>query len=178
MAVSLTRISYWIWGGKDHEQAATALNSSSDFMSGFREHDSLRFPSAGGARMRSSSSRRVRRKWQSREERRVDKEYDLVIVPSDGGCMSGSESDDSDWSIGWMEPHASDFLTDGETEGSFAVLVPCYGRGRCEQREVLKNHVLGAVEDDFLAAAVELHSGFSSEGKSYIEQWLSSLHNM
>jgi len=44
----------------------------------------------------------VRRKWNSREERRkMDREYDVVLVPSDGGCVSGSESDDYDWSIGW-----------------------------------------------------------------------------
>lgn len=183
--MSFTRLSYWVWGGKDHEAPASALNSSSEFPAGFREQDSLKFPTVSGARMR-SSSRRVKRKWQSREERMIDKEYDIVLVPSDGVCMSGSESDDSDWSIGWLEPHAPDFLSDSESESSFAVLVPCYGRGRCEQTEVPKNHVLGAVEhhvlgaveNNFLRAAVELHNGFTSEGKSYIEQWLSSLQNM
>lgn len=56
----------------------------------------------------------------------------MVIVPSDGGgCISGSESDGSDWSIGWLEPHPHDFCTsDGESEDSFAVLVPCYRPGR------------------------------------------------
>ena len=49
---------------------------------------------------------------QSREERRIDREYDVVIVLSDagGGCLSGSESDDSDWSIGWLEPHGNNPL--------------------------------------------------------------------
>ncbi|XP_078433259.1 uncharacterized protein LOC144704646 [Wolffia australiana] len=42
-------------------------------------------------------------------------------------------SDDSDWSIGWLEPHTPDFFADAEPpepdpESSFAVLVPCYAR--------------------------------------------------
>jgi hypothetical protein len=56
----------------------------------------------------------------------MDPEFDLVIVPADGISMSGSDSEDSDWSVGWFEPHHSDF-TDNELEDSFAVLVPCYG---------------------------------------------------
>lgn len=39
--------------------------------------------------------------------------------------MSGSDSDESDWSVGWFEPHSKNF-TDDEEE-SFAVLMPCYG---------------------------------------------------
>ena len=141
MAVAFTALSYWIWGGKDHETPNTSLISSSDFPSGYEETDSLKFPS--GPRIQ-SSTRRIRRKWQSREERRrIDRDYDIVLVPSDGGCMSGSESEDSDWSVGWSEPHGSDF--DSDTENSFAVLVPCYGRGRCEKVERMKNGVLGAV---------------------------------
>ncbi|KAG1326987.1 hypothetical protein COCNU_01G009210 [Cocos nucifera] len=115
-----------------------------------------------------SSSRRIKRKWHSREERRIDREYDIVLVPSDGGCMSGSESDDSDWSIGWLEPHAPDFQSENETENSFAVLVPCYGRGHCEQPERLKTHVLGAGD---------VMDGNLSDAKNYIERWLSSLQN-
>ncbi|XP_010928584.2 uncharacterized protein [Elaeis guineensis] len=166
MALAFSRFSYWIWGGKDHDdQSNSSLSSSPDFPSGFGELDSLKFPSFDGPKMR-SPSRRFKKKWHSREERRIDREYDIVLVPSDGGCMSGSESDDSDWSIGWLEPHAPDFQ--GEAESSFAVLVPCYGRGRCEQPERLKTHVLGAgdlVDDNI------------SDGKNYIEQWLSSLQN-
>ncbi|PNY16638.1 hypothetical protein L195_g013363, partial [Trifolium pratense] len=93
-----------------------------------------------------SSSRKVKRKWNSREERKVDREYDVVLVPSDGGCVSGSESDDSDWSIGWMEPHGPGFPSDDETDNSFAVLVPCYGRefgGRIE--EGTKTNLLNGV---------------------------------
>ena len=142
MAVAFTRLSYWIWGGKDHETPNTTLNSSSDFPSGHREPDFLKFPT-NGPRIR-SSTRRIKRKWQSREERRgIDREYDIVLVPSDGGCMSATESEDSDWSVGWLEPHGSDF--DSDTENSFAVLVRCYGRGRCEKVEAVNNGILGAV---------------------------------
>lgn len=48
-------------------------------------------------------------------------------MPSDGGCISGSESDDSDWYIGWFEPHAPYFSCENESKNSFAVLVHCYG---------------------------------------------------
>ncbi|KAF4392551.1 hypothetical protein F8388_000678 [Cannabis sativa] len=71
----------------------------------------------------------VKRKWHSWEERKIDQEYDVVIVQFDGGCVSGSESDNSDWSIGWLEPHGPEFQSDDEVDNSFAVLVPCYGRG-------------------------------------------------
>ncbi|XP_008793851.1 uncharacterized protein LOC103710045 [Phoenix dactylifera] len=166
MALAFARVSYWLWGGKDLEARNNSSQSSSpDFLSGFGEPDSLKFRPVDGPKMR-SPSRRIKRKWHSREERRIDREYDIVLVPSDGGCMSGSESDDSDWSIGWLEPHAPDFQS--EAESSFAVLVPCYGRGRCEQPERLKTHVLGVGDlmDDNL-----------SDGKNYIEEWLSSLQN-
>lgn len=65
--------------------------------------------------------------------------------------MSGSESDDSDWSIGWLERHDPEFENDSETDNSFAVLVRCYGRGCSEQAKNSSSHVLGAinyVEDD------------------------------
>ncbi|KAL3696311.1 hypothetical protein R1sor_010387 [Riccia sorocarpa] len=75
-------------------------------------------------------SRRSRRRggefedrgWQ---EKTMDHEFDFVIVPSDGCCMSGSESDDSDYSVGWFEPHSANF-TDNEDEEKFQVLVPSY----------------------------------------------------
>lgn len=63
-----------------------------------------------------------RKKW---SEKRMDSEFDMVIVPPDGISVSGSDTDDSDWSIGWFEPHSKKF-TDDE-EDSFAVLMPCYG---------------------------------------------------
>ncbi|XP_042417792.1 uncharacterized protein LOC122006378 [Zingiber officinale] len=164
MSMAFKRFSFWIWGGKDQESPNSPLNTS-DFPSGSKELDCLRFPPVSGPRAR-SNSRRVKKRWQSREERRIDKEYDIVLVPSDGGCMSGSESDDSDWSIGWLEPHGPEFQNDSETENSFSVLVRCYGRGCSAEAKNSRSHVLGAinyVEDDL------------SDGYKRMEEWLSSL---
>ncbi|XP_073153071.1 uncharacterized protein [Henckelia pumila] len=185
MAVSFTRLS-WLWlGGKEKEQVsngslANSINSLSDWGLGLRgEPESLKFNSVRGVDKRmpsSSSSRKVKKKWKSREERSrsIDKEYDVVLVPSDGVGLSGSETDDSDWSIGWLEPHAPDFQSDDEADDSFAVLVPCYRhdcktlKENCEEPSV-----------PFLSAIKNVPNGYSavSEGKKYMEQWLSSLHN-
>ena len=82
---------------KDKEPISngSSLNSSSDWGLGIREVDNVKFHSVKGAKI-ASATRKVKRKWHSREERRIDKEYDIVLVPSDGVCLSGSESDDSD----------------------------------------------------------------------------------
>nr|GMD49277.1 Amelogenin, X like [Ipomoea batatas] len=133
----MSRLTWWWWGGKDKEPAPSE-SSVQDWGFGFREQgDSLKFrPVRGPGPNVSSPSRKVKRKWKSREERRrVDKEYDMVLVPSDGACLTGSESDDSDWSIGWLEPHAPGFQSDDEAEDSFGVLVPCYRNG-CKALEV------------------------------------------
>ncbi|EPS74152.1 hypothetical protein M569_00605, partial [Genlisea aurea] len=66
----------------------------------------------------------TRRNWKKNNNSRkgkIDADYDLVLVPSDGVSFSGSESDDSDWSVGWLEPSFH-----GDDDDSFAVLVPCY----------------------------------------------------
>ncbi|TKY69955.1 hypothetical protein E2542_SST06239 [Spatholobus suberectus] len=127
MGVYLTRLSRWLWGGKEKEPASSGspLNSSSEW--GFKERETVKFPSVKGTKIAPSHGK-VKRKRQSREDRRLDREYDVVLVPSDGdGCLSGSESDDSDWSIGWLEPHGPDFLqSDDDLDNSFAVLVQCY----------------------------------------------------
>lgn len=173
MALAASRLSWWLWGGKDHESTASAgspVNASSDLGFVMREPDFLKFPSVKGSKIH-STPRRVKRKWQSREERRIDREYDLVLVPSDGGCISGSESDDSDWSIGWLEPHDPDFQSEDEADNSFAVLVPCYGRGRREPPEHSNNQLLGAI------VSANLPIGYSAENKNYMEEWLSSLQN-
>ncbi|KAK2973500.1 hypothetical protein RJ640_020162 [Escallonia rubra] len=148
MAVSFTRFSWWYWSGKEKEPVASgsSLNSSSDWGLGLRETDSLKFPKVKGTKM-ASSSRKVKRKWHSREERRIDKEYDVVLVPSDGVCLSGSESDDSDWSIGWLEPHAPDFQSDEEGDDSFAVLVPCYRNDLKEVEMEPNNQLLSAIKN-------------------------------
>lgn len=131
-------LSCWVWPGKGHEAPNATPGSSSDSRMGFREPDYLQFAAVNG--------RRIKRKLHSLEERQIDREYDVVLVPSDGGCVSCCQSDESDWSIGWLEPHAPEFQTERETENSFAVLVPCYGNGRYEQVDSSKKHVLGAVD--------------------------------
>lgn len=145
MALSFTKFSWSWFGAKDKQKVSkgsliNSVNSLAERGLGLRgEPENLKLYSmkGGDTRMPSSSSnRKSKRKWKSREERirRIDKEYDVVLVPSDGVCLSGSESDDSDWSIGWLEPHAPDFQSDDELDDSFAVLVPCY-RNNCQKLE-------------------------------------------
>lgn len=148
MAVSFTRLSWWLWGGKEKEPVSNSspLNSSSEWGFSLKERETVKFPLVKGTKI-APSHRKVKRKWQSREERRIDREYDVVLVPSDGGgCLSGSESDDSDWSIGWLEPHGSDFQSDDESDNSFAVLVPCYRPG-CKEVEDSNNELLSAIKN-------------------------------
>ncbi|KAJ1289504.1 hypothetical protein BS78_02G169300 [Paspalum vaginatum] len=177
--MALSRFTQWLWPGPGgaaargatHELTSGGLTGSSfpDFPSGFREPDTVTFYTAGGAGGRRTRPRRLKNRRRSRGELRVDREYDMVIVPSDGGgCLSGSDSDDSDWSIGWLEPQAPELQTDGDPENCFAVLVPCYRHGRQEQT--------GRHEDKFLGAGA-LADGRLSDGKNFVEQWLSSLQN-
>ncbi|CAK9186591.1 unnamed protein product [Ilex paraguariensis] len=169
MAVAFTNLSWWLWSGKHQEakmSSGSSLNTSPD--SGLWELDSVKFPLVHNRNM-TSSSRRVKRKWHSREERKIDREYDVVLVPSDGGCVSGSESDDSDWSIGWLEPHGPDFQSDDDLDDSFAVLVPCYGRIREDLEDNLK--------DKFLEKVGNIPDIYAAESKKYMEQWLTSLQN-
>ncbi|KAG4992149.1 hypothetical protein AAZX31_09G181600 [Glycine max] len=168
MAVSLTRLSWWLWGSskeKEPVSSGSTLNSSSEWS--FKERETVKFPSVKGTKI-APSHRKVKRKWQSREERRHDREYDVVLVPSDGdGCLSSSESDDSDFSIGWLEPHGSDFLqSDDDLDNSFAVLVPCY------RKEVSSSN------KELLSVIKNLPNEFSSAGKNYMEHWLASLQNL
>ncbi|KAL5556560.1 hypothetical protein UlMin_038796 [Ulmus minor] len=163
MAVSLTRFSCWWWGSKDKEPVpnGSSINSSLEWGFGLREPEILQFSSVRRTKL-SSTRRKVKRKWQSREERRVDREFDIVLVSSDGGCLSGSESDGSDVSIGWMEPHGNGFQTDDEDNG-FAVLVPCYSPG-CKEVVVGSNN-------EILSAIKNLPD---PDCKNYMEQLLSS----
>lgn len=166
MSLAFPNLSWWLWSGKRKKgklHNGSSLNSSGE--SNVLELDVLKFPVAGGGNV-ASDSRRVRRKWRSQEQGKIDKEYDVVLVPSDGGCFSDSESaDDSDWSIGWSEPHAPGFLSEDEIDGGFGVLVPCYGRGHGGKRGSEKNRlgIVGSVSD------------YAAESRKYMEQWLSSL---
>lgn len=169
MAVVFTPLSWWLSSGKQKEPRihnGPSLNSPPD--TGGWEADTLKFPLA--KRNMASSSRNIKRKWRSREERKIDREYDIVLVPPDGGCISGSESDDSDWSIGWLEPHGPGFHSDDESlDDSFAVLVPCYGRVRDNIEEDSKTEIMGIVGN--------ITEIYPTDGKRYMEQWLSSLQN-
>lgn len=165
MAVAFTHLSWWLWSGKHQEPRVSggSLNSPPD--AEMREPDTSKLPMTNGKNM-ASTSRRVKKKAPSFKENKAVREYDVVIVPSDGGCFSGSESDDSDWSIGWLEPHGPGFDSDNESDDSFAVLVPCYGRGRREMK--------GSRKDKLLNAVAEVPGIYAAENK-YMERWLSSL---
>lgn len=167
MAVAFTHLPWWLWSGKHQEPRVSngsSLSSSPD--AEFREPDTSKLPMTNGNNI-GSASRRVKKKSPSFKERKAVREYDVVIVPSDGGCFSGSESDDSDWSIGWLEPHGPGFDSDNESDDSFAVLVPCYGRGRREMKGSAK---------DKLNILAEVPDTYAAENK-YMERWLSSLQN-
>lgn len=180
MALSFSRFS-WLWlGAKDKEQIpsnSSSVNPLTDWGLGSRgEPESLKFQSTKSRdrKVPSSSNRRSKRKWKSREDRTktIDKEYDVVLVPSDGVCLSGSESDDSDWSIGWLEPHPPDFQSDDEADDSFAVLVPCY-----KHAQELEDNNVEVPSVEFLSVVKNLPNDYSDGGKEYMERWLSSLQN-
>ncbi|CAO2206691.1 unnamed protein product [Urochloa humidicola] len=171
MAMSLTRFSQWIWPGsrarsrKDREppsaSAAVANGLFPDSPSGFREPDAA----GGAARPRKGKGRRRG----GGGEPRANGEHGMVIVQSDGdGCLSDSDSDGSDWSIGWLEPLAPDLQSEGDSEGSFAVLVPCYRRGRIEKP---------ARPDGRFPGPGGVAIGGVSDNKNFVEQWVSSLQN-
>ncbi|XP_057530963.1 uncharacterized protein LOC130809277 [Amaranthus tricolor] len=175
--MAFPRLQLWglsLWGGKKENKNIPNLTSSnSQFDSGFgvREIESIKFPLKGTKMVSSSSSssRKIKKKWNSREERKIDGEYDGVLVPRDGGCSSESESEDSDWSIGWLEPHGPDFLSDDETDDSFAVLVPCYRNDRKGTIQGPNTQLLNTIKN--------LTSEPFTEGKNRMDQWLSSLQS-
>ncbi|KAJ8765628.1 hypothetical protein K2173_014750 [Erythroxylum novogranatense] len=158
----MNRFSRWLWGEKERESVSngSSLNSSPDWGFGQREPDRVKFP---------KKHKKVKRKWQSREQRKIDKRYvDAVLESSDGEVYlpAGSESDGPDWSIGWVEPHGPEFKSDDdENDDGFAVLVPCY-RPSCKQLVVVSNNQL-------LTVINSLPNDFSAGGKNYME-WLSS----
>ncbi|CAN1341005.1 hypothetical protein LINPERPRIM_LOCUS39036 [Linum perenne] len=75
----------------------------------------------------------------------------------------GRESDDSDYSIGWLEPHGPDFQSDEDNDDSFAVLVPCYGHVKDKEFQDSSQNGIGAI--------VNIPDGFS-EGKSCVSDLL------
>ncbi|CAO2827905.1 unnamed protein product [Amaranthus hypochondriacus] len=172
--MAFPRFQLWgvpLWYGKEDRENISNLcssNSISDFGFGVREIESVRFPFKE-TKLSSSSPRKIKKKWNSREERKIDREHDGVLVPNDGVCLSGSESEDSDWSIGWLEPHGPDFLSDDETDDSFAVLVPCYRNDRRGPMDGPNSQLLNTIKN--------FTSEPFTEGKNLMDQWLSSLQN-
>uniref|UniRef100_A0A7N0USL3 Uncharacterized protein n=1 Tax=Kalanchoe fedtschenkoi TaxID=63787 RepID=A0A7N0USL3_KALFE len=170
MALAFTTLSWLSWSRKCRQTKAANCSSSNTTQDpGLLELDMVKFPIANGNNI-ASSSRRVKRKWGSREERKLNKECDVVLVPHDGACVSASESDDSDWSVGWLEPHGPEFQSDDDESqnNSFAVLVPCYGRGA--HNAATENH-----QNNFFGPTGNFSDGLPAESKKYMEQWLSSL---
>ena len=53
----------------------------------------------------------------------------------------------SDWSIGWLKPHGPEFLSDDETDDSFAVLVPCYRNDRRGAIQGPNTHLLNTIKN-------------------------------
>ncbi|XP_074309429.1 uncharacterized protein LOC141643928 [Silene latifolia] len=167
MSGKFPNLSWWLWSGKKKDgklQNKSSLNSSAK--SNERELDLLNYDVGGGKL--GSSSKRVSRKRPSREAGNIDKEHDSVVVPSDGGGYSSdSESDSSDWSIGWSEPHAPGFLSEDEMDGGFGVLVRCYGR-TCEEKPDSNKNSLGSISRVPDVYVTDNH-------QKHIERWLSSL---
>lgn len=144
MAVSFTGFSWRLWSGKEKEPVSngSSLNSSFEWGFSLREPETVKFPSVKGTKI-AAPHRKVKRKWQSREQRRIDREFDAEVVPSDGVCLSGSESDDPDWSIGWLEPHGPGF----ESDDGLAVLVPSYRSGCKKVVESSNNQLFSAIKN-------------------------------
>ncbi|CAO2830133.1 unnamed protein product [Amaranthus hypochondriacus] len=170
MPISFPNLSWLLWSNKRKNaklHKTSSVKSSPELNA--KKLDMIRFNSFTGIEPNlASRTRKVRRKGRVRVEGKIDKELDAVIVSCDGGCSSDSESDASDWSIGWSEPHASGFLSEDEMEVGFAVLVRCYGprfRGNQDHGK------------DITGINANVPELCSADKKSSMERWLSSLHS-
>ncbi|KAH7436286.1 hypothetical protein KP509_05G011600 [Ceratopteris richardii] len=139
-------------------------------------------------RERNSSTRKVcgnaqgkiQKGRQRRRNQSLDLDFDMVIVQPD--YVSGSESEGSDWSVGWFEPHAPEFCSDGEPENSFAVLVPCYGspstegRARFGQEGSLNANSPNHSRSQLWAAVLSnITKDAHADANYYLQQWVSAL---
>ncbi|KAJ1700207.1 hypothetical protein LUZ63_008719 [Rhynchospora breviuscula] len=176
MAIAVTRFSHWLLGAPDQNRKTKTKTKtkSADFPSGFHESEPVKLNFSHPTRPRGRERIRKTRSHHDNDKKNIiDNEHDMVIVPSDG-CISGSESDASDWSIGWLEPHPHDFYnsSDAESDDSFAVLVPCYGRGRAQDPLLLAGQ--GTNVGFGFSVRIPIREGFS-ESNEFLQQWLSSL---
>lgn len=138
----------------------------------------IKVPAVGSAVPSTSwQKRRGRRRKVSpkRNQKSIDTEFDLVIVPADGISMSGSESDVSDWSVGWFEPHHNSFTAENELEDSFAVLVPCYGSPSPNSAAAAKSPFKAEEQPPWAAALANLSKRTHEENKRHLENWLACL---
>ncbi|CAJ1940253.1 unnamed protein product [Sphenostylis stenocarpa] len=60
-------------------------------------------------------------------------------------CLFDCESDDLDWSIGWLEPLRSNFVSNDDGD-DFAVLVPSY-TARCKEVRVSNKGTLDVIKN-------------------------------
>lgn len=126
-------------------------------------------PEQHGAGRRTATHARTR--FSEVDKRRADTEIDGFVVPEDvGDWTSCSDSDDSDWSIGWFEPLSSRFSSDDESENSFGVLVPCYGPS---SRHVVDSRGKKTGKTRILDTIQPKNS--SQDSQKYVEKWLESL---
>ncbi|KAI5075054.1 hypothetical protein GOP47_0011015 [Adiantum capillus-veneris] len=130
-----------------------------------------------------NAKRRVNKGAQRRRNHSLDLDFDMVIVQPN--CFSGSESENSDWSVGWFEPHAPEFCSDGEPENSFAVIVPCYGslstdscggKARLGQEEASNVNCTTTSKSQLWAAVLSnIANDSHADTNFYLQQWVSSL---
>ncbi|KAI9125372.1 hypothetical protein K1719_003988 [Acacia pycnantha] len=170
MVISFSRFSCCLRGGKKEQSVSkrTTVNSSSELGFDPKKRESKKLRKVKETKI-VPSPRKVHRKSKNREGDRIDREFDFVVVPSDGGeCFSGSDSDDSEYTVGWVEPHGPSFSNVGESDGGFSVLIPLYTNGG-KQVESSNNEILSAFK--------KLPDDFSSGNKNYMAQWQDELKN-
>ncbi|KAL9241979.1 hypothetical protein vseg_016027 [Gypsophila vaccaria] len=168
MSGKFPNLSWWLWSGTKKDAKKLQNNSSlkSSSKSNDLELDSRKISAVGGGNS-GVNSRRVRKKGRNRKDQKIDKGCDSAVVPFDGGrSSSDSESDGSDWSIGWSEPHASGFLSEDEIDSGFGVLVRCYGRTYAPKMENGKNNVGNNAHDS---------NSYEADSQKHIDRWLSTL---
>eukprot|EP01018_Ginkgo_biloba_P035267 Gb_14558 [translate_table: standard] len=184
--MAFPNITRWLWRRRDSiaqprptkssSQPSAAAASSSPTSASKPRGKSRGAESAvsGGQQQRHNNGKKSgpRRQWRGRRESRIDTEFDSVLVPTEVECMSGSESGDSDWSIGWYEPHSSELSSENGSENSFAVLVPCYG--------IPSGPVVESWNGDYSQKSNNrrrkefMFNGSRADNNHYVEEWLSS----
>ncbi|CAM8944427.1 unnamed protein product [Rhodiola kirilowii] len=159
MGASFSSISRWLWTGKNKQDVSlNKLSSPSECnLLGVSEPASVKLPTTASPLLKGTVMR-----LNIEEEVRIDREYDAVLVPSDG-----SKSGELDWSIGWLESFSPEFQSDDENDASYAVLVPSYRPGFMEG--------IGGPNMMFDIGVKGISCDYTAEGRKYMEQWLSSL---